>query len=169
MILPLKMMGFVWQVAAVLPSHVGAQAFLGRWSLLDGWRWVSRVWDVGDTPRNRFVFKLMDFVLKRWFCLFKLHSKWWIEYKRPGINEAPADVQRLVKEVVRHRRRFEQVRAADPLHNELSTFWLRKTRKCVLVSMLICIYMPSIVIDLSRTMIAGACSRCSWWNVTARR
>ena len=51
-------------------------------------------------------------------------------------------MQRLVKEVVRHKRRFEQVTlgrdvGGEPLSNELGSFWLRKTRKCVLSMLMV--------------------------------
>eukprot|EP01043_Picozoa_sp_COSAG02_P011370 COSAG02_NODE_417_length_22746_cov_9.074172_21_plen_149_part_00 len=56
--------------------------------------------------------------------------------------EASPEVQRLVKEVVRHKRRFEQVAVGrgvggEPLPNELGSFWLRKTRKCVLSMLMV--------------------------------
>ena len=65
---------------------------------------------------------------------------------RPSIavSEASPDVQRLVKELVRHKRRFEQVRstsrggaAGGGKGHELGSFWLRKTRKCVLCMLMV--------------------------------
>ena len=65
---------------------------------------------------------------------------------RPSIavSEASPDVQRLVKELVRHKRRFEQVRSASRggaagagKGHELGSFWLRKTRKCVLCMLMV--------------------------------
>lgn len=60
----------------------------------------------------------------------------------PATTEASPEVQRLVKEVVRHKRRFEQVSlgrgvGGDKLSNELGSFWLRKTRKCVLSMLMV--------------------------------
>lgn len=57
-------------------------------------------------------------------------------------TEATPEVQRLVKEVVRHKRRFEQVAlgrggGGEPLANELGSFWLRKTHKCVLSMLMV--------------------------------
>ena len=68
---------------------------------------------------------------------------------RPSIavSEASPDVQRLVKELVRHKRRFEQVRSTSRgggggasgggKGHELGSFWLRKTRKCVLCMLMV--------------------------------
>lgn len=60
----------------------------------------------------------------------------------PATSEASPEVQRLVKEVVRHKRRFEQVAlgrgaGGESLTNELGSFWLRKTHKCVLSMLMV--------------------------------
>ena len=47
---------------------------------------------------------------------------------RPSIpvHEATPDVQRLVKEMLRHKARFDRVRSDRNSDDELSQFWLRK-------------------------------------------
>ena len=52
------------------------------------------------------------------------------------VREATPDVQRLVKEMLRHKARFDQVRNDRSSTDELSQFWLRKTKKVVLAMLM---------------------------------